>query len=51
MLPNKHLREPGSWYSAFVLFIKNKERTQKFKETEDSPPIFQKVLEKNLLSA
>ena len=31
-----HLRQPGFTYSAYRISNKNKERIQKFKETEDS---------------
>ena len=33
-MPEMHLRQPGFIYSACGLFTKNKERIQKFKETE-----------------
>ena len=36
-----HLRQPGFTYIACVPFTKNKERTQKFKETGDSQYIYQ----------
>ena len=35
-MPEMHLRQPGYTYSAFAPFTRNKERTQKFKETDDS---------------
>ena len=35
-MPEMHLRQPQFTYSACGLFIKNKERFQKFKETGDS---------------
>ena len=35
-LPEMHLRQPGSTYSACRPFTQGKERIQKFKETEDS---------------
>ena len=34
-MPEMHLRQTGFTYSACRLFTKNKERTQKFKETGD----------------
>ena len=37
-----HLRQSGFTDSACGPFTKNKERTQKFKETEDSVYIYQK---------
>ena len=36
-----HLKQPGFKYAAFVLFTKNKERIQKFKETGDTRYIYQ----------
>ena len=41
-----HLRQLGFKYSACGPFTKNKERIQKFKETEDSRYIYQKELDK-----
>ena len=35
-MPEMHLREPGSTYSACGLFTKNKGKIQTFKETGDS---------------
>ena len=35
-MPEMHLRQPQFTYSACGLFIKSKERFQKFKETGDS---------------
>ena len=35
-MPEMHLRQPGFTYSACGPFTKNKERTQKFKQTGDS---------------
>ena len=35
-MPGIHLRQPVFIYSACGSFIKNKKRTQKFKETGDS---------------
>ena len=42
-----YLRLPGLAYSACGSFIKNKERTQKFKETGDSVYIYQNELDKS----
>ena len=41
-----HLRQPGFTYSACGPFTKNKDRTQKFKETENSRYIYQNELDK-----
>ena len=45
-MPKMHLRQPGSTNSAYGLFIKNRERNQKFKETGDSQYIYQNKLDK-----
>ena len=45
-MPEMHLREPGFTYSACGPFTKNKERTQKFKETGYSQHIYQNELDK-----
>ena len=45
-MPEIHLRQPRFIYSACGPFIKNKERIQKFKETEDSWYIYQNKLDK-----
>ena len=45
-MPEMHLRQPGFAYSACWSFTKNKERTQKFKETENSWYIYQNKLDK-----
>ena len=45
-MPEMHLRQPGFTYSACRPFTKNKERTQKFKETGDSKYIYQNELDK-----
>ena len=39
-MPEMHLRQPGSTYSAYGSFTKNKERIQKFKETGDTRYIY-----------
>ena len=39
-MPEMHLRHPGFTYSACGPFTKNKERIQKFEETEDSRYIY-----------
>ena len=41
-----HLRQPGFTYSACRTFTKNKERTQKFKETGVSRYIYQNEFDK-----
>ena len=43
-MPEMHLRQPGFNYIACELFPKNKERIQKFKETENSRYIRQNEL-------
>ena len=43
-MPAMYLRRPGFIYNACGPFTKNKERTQKFKETEDSRHIYQNKL-------
>ena len=45
-IPEMRLRQLGFTYSAYELFNKNKERTQKFKETGDSIDIYQDGLDK-----
>ena len=40
-MPEMHLRQPVFTYSACGSFTRNKERIQKFKETEDSQYIYQ----------
>ena len=45
-MPEMHLRQSGFTYSACGPFTKNKERIQKFKETEDSQYIYQNELAK-----
>ena len=45
-MPKMHLRRPEFTYSACGPFTKNKERIQKFKETEDSQYIYQDELGK-----
>ena len=45
-MPDMHLRQPGFTYSACGPFTKNKDRTQKFKETENSRYIYQNELDK-----
>ena len=41
-----HLKQPGFTYSACEPFTKNKERIQKFKETEDRNYIYKNELDK-----
>ena len=45
-MPEMHLKQPGFIYSACGLFTKNKERIQKFKETEDKSYIYKNELDK-----
>ena len=45
-IPEMHLKQPGFTYSAFGPFTKNKERIQKFKETEDTSNIHKNELDK-----
>ena len=45
-MPEIHLRQSGSTYSAFEPFTKNKERIQKFKERWDSKYIHENKLDK-----
>ena len=45
-MPEMHLRQPGFTYSACVLFTKNKERIQQFKETGDTSYIYKNELDK-----
>ena len=45
-VPEMHLTQLGFTYSACGPFTKNKERTQKFKETGDSQYIYQNELDK-----
>ena len=46
-MPEMHLRQPGFTYSACGPFTKNKEKTQKFKETGDSWYIYHNELDKD----
>ena len=39
-MPKMHLKQPEFTYSACRPFTKNKERIQKFKETEDTKYIY-----------
>ena len=45
-MPEMHLRQPGFIYISCKKIKKNKERIQKFKETEDSGYIYQNKLDK-----
>ena len=45
-MPKVHLKQPGFTYSACTPFTRNKERIQKFKETEDSRYIYKNELDK-----
>ena len=45
-MPKMHLRQPGFTYNACGPFTKNKERIQKFKQTDDSRYIYRDELDK-----
>ena len=45
-MPEMHLKQPGFTYRACGPFTKNKERIQKFKETEDTAFIYKNELDK-----
>ena len=45
-MPEMNLKQPGFTYSACGSFTKNKERIQKFKETEDTNYIYKNELDK-----
>ena len=45
-MPEMHLKQPGFTYSACGTLAKNKERIQKFKETEDTKYIYWNELDK-----
>ena len=45
-MPKMHLKQPGFTYGASEPFTKNKERIQKFKETEDRNYIYKNGLDK-----
>ena len=45
-MPEMHLKQPRFAYSACGPFTKNKERIQKFKETEDTSYIYKNKLDK-----
>ena len=45
-MPEMHLKQPGFTYSACGPFTKNKERIQKFKETEDTSYIYKNEVDK-----
>ena len=45
-MPEMHLKQPGFTYSACGPFTKNKERIQKFMQTEDINYIYRKDLDK-----
>ena len=45
-MPKMHLKQTGFTYSASRPFTKNKERIQKFKETEDSQCSYQNEQDK-----
>ena len=45
-MPEMHLRQSGFTHSTCGLFVKNKERIQKFKETGDSQYIYENEVDK-----
>ena len=45
-MPEMHLRQPGITYSACGIFVKSKERIQKFKQTGDLRYIYKNELDK-----
>ena len=45
-MPGMHLRQPGSTYSAYSPFTKNKEKIQKIKEAGNSRYIYRNELDK-----
>ena len=45
-MPEMHLKQPGSTYSASGPFTKNKERIHKFKETGDTSYIYKNEFDK-----
>ena len=45
-MPETHLKQPGFTFSACGSFTKNKERIQKFKETEDTSYIYKTKIDK-----
>ena len=45
-MPEMHLRQPGFTYSVCGPFTKNKQRIQKFMQTEDTNYIYKKELDK-----
>ena len=46
-MPELHLRQPQFTYSVCAPFTKNKERIQKFKETEHSRYIYRNEIDKD----
>ena len=49
VMPEMHLKQPLFTYSACGTLTKNKERIQKFKETEDTKYIYRNDLDKACL--
>ena len=45
-MPEMHLRQPGFTYSACGSFTKNKQKIQKFMQTEDTNYIYKNELDK-----
>ena len=48
-MPEMHLKQPGFKYNACGPFTKNKERIQKFRETEDTSYMYKNELDKACL--
>ena len=48
-MPEMHLKQPGFTYGACGPFTKNKERTQKSKETGDTSYIYKNELDKTCI--
>ena len=46
LMPEMHLKQPGFTHSACGPVAKNKERIQKFKDTEDTNYIYKNELDK-----
>ena len=45
-MPEMHLKQPGFIYSAFGPFTKNKQRIQRFMETENTKYVYKNELDK-----
>ena len=49
-MPEMHFRQPGFTYSACGSFTKNKQKIQKFMQTEDTNYIYKNELDKAMFS-